>query len=462
MELEKENLLAHLNQALKNWRHFAEEDLNFFSSYSCIEKDCISGELNRKQLKYFFLHQIEKINSLNQQVGDIITERFVYSKSAISIAHEYFLSKDQVNRRKREGISLLADLIIEDEILYIQYKKNTFLSKLPSKQYHYFQGNHKIIDLIFHDLIHTPLQNIFIIAGIGGIGKTALADFVTRRCILNTSKFENYCWIRLPNEGTEGLLSIEEILFQKIMNTFEIKNLNQHIDWQIIKSKFQEKTILIIIDNISSQEVFEKTMTVISKIGNDTLRFLLTSRIRPTKNNNGKIYWLNQLTFNEFNGLLAQSLLSFSQETDELSVVEKKELYALIGGNPLAIELVACLIQVFSYEIIKNEFIDCNIENIEGLYRKIFIKSWDILSSEAKNCLLVMPLIIDFGVTFDHLQAITELSRAQVAAGINQLYKSSLMELRGTMQEKRYGIHQLTNTFLKSEIINEKLIPLEK
>ncbi len=68
--------------------------------------------------------------------------------------------------------------------------------------------------------------------------------------------------------------------------------------------------------------------------------------------------------------------------------------------------------------------------------------------------LQAMPLVSGAGATADYLQEISGLSAGQLWPAIQELRKRSLLEVRGDIREKRYGIHRLTETFLRTEIIH--------
>ena len=64
-----------------------------------------------------------------------------------------------------------------------------------------------------------------------------------------------------------------------------------------------------------------------------------------------------------------------------------------------------------------------------------------------------MPLVADAGGTPDYLQAISGLEGNAFWAGLHELHARSLLEVRGKLDEKRYGIHRLTETFVRTEIV---------
>lgn len=54
------------------------------------------------------------------------------------------------------------------------------------------------------------------------------------------------------------------------------------------------------------------------------------------------------------------------------------------------------------------------------------------------------------GTTLEHLSATTGLQASEVMEAIEDLVQRSLIEVSGTVEEKRYGVHRLTDTYLTS------------
>ena len=122
--------------------------------------------------------------------------------------------------------------------------------------------------------------------------------------------------------------------------------------------------------------------------------------------------------------------------------------------NPLALKLVVSLLDLLSLPLVLEGLSSSRSGPIENLYRHIYWQSWQILSSEAKLLLQAMPLVGESGGLPDYLQTISNLSAERFWPALHELRNRSLLEVRGTIQEKRYGIHRLTETFLRTEIID--------
>jgi len=129
-------------------------------------------------------------------------------------------------------------------------------------------------------------------------------------------------------------------------------------------------------------------------------------------------------------------------------------IYDVIGGNPLALKLVVGLTDVLPLPQILTNLISVKHEAIESMYRHIFWQSWTTLSENGRILLEMMPMAADVGMSPDQMIAVSRLSEQHLWTAISELANRSLLEVRGTVWERRYGIHRLTETFLRTEIIH--------
>jgi hypothetical protein len=119
------------------------------------------------------------------------------------------------------------------------------------------------------------------------------------------------------------------------------------------------------------------------------------------------------------------------------------------------LKLVVSLLDVMPLAEALSGLVQSRQGPIEELYRHIYWKAWQALSDGARNLLLAMPLVARTGARPEQLQEITGLLDAQFWLAIQELRKRSLLEVRGNLRERRYGIHRLTETFLHTEILQE-------
>jgi hypothetical protein len=80
--------------------------------------------------------------------------------------------------------------------------------------------------------------------------------------------------------------------------------------------------------------------------------------------------------------------------------------------------------------------------------------SWQAIDKKSRTLLKAMPMVGAEGAQIDQLQALTGLAAQAVRESVKKLVTRSLVELRGLPKDPRYGIHQLTQTFLRGHLVD--------
>lgn len=184
-------------------------------------------------------------------------------------------------------------------------------------------------------------------------------------------------------------------------------------------------------------------------------KVLMTTRARPSVSAPAFFFSIDELPFADAEGLLRQH--AQTSGIDDLAQAGESDIqaiYDLTGGNPLALKLVASLVAVLPLAQILVDLKRSRSGPIEDMYRHIYWEAWRTLSQGGQDLLQAMPLVAESGALPDQMQAISSLDEAGFWLAVAELSARSLLEVRGTYQERRYGIHRLTETFLQTEIIH--------
>jgi len=223
--------------------------------------------------------------------------------------------------------------------------------------------------------------------------------------------------------------------------------------WQL-RQAFSNRPHLVVVDNL---ETDENTTHVLSSVREfiEPTKFIITSRSRPTVGASSFFLCLEELEWQYAAEILryhAQSIgLAELAEADDETI---DSVIQVTGGNPLALKMVASLATVLPLPTVLRELGHGRSGPIEELYRKIYWRAWRTLSADARSLLQAMPLVSDAGALPEQLVAISGLSETSLWPAVTELVSRSLLEVRGTLNERRYGIHRLTETFLRTEIID--------
>lgn len=387
----------------------------------------------------------------------ILQERFIEKETIISVAYKLNMSQDQLNRRQREAINKLTEIIQHQERGLREEKAAYFESRLQVQSATELFGFDKyLMDLI--EQVSSPTSPwVISLVGIGGIGKTSLADAVVRN-ILGRFYFEEVLWLRAESFLPETRKRVEDVdvrVFFDILTGLilsadvPVAERDSSLRWKI-----KSKPHLIVIDNLESEVDASKLIRAIIDLSNPS-KFILTSRRRPPPKLGVFMYPLSELPLEDSRKLMVDYAEKIGLDEYISDVSRNAEgIYSITGGNPLALKLVIGLVDAMPLSIILQDLISSRPGDVESMYRHIYWKSWQALGIKPKVLLQAMPLVAQEGGTLENMRNFSGLDEAEFHHAVYELYNRSLLERRGSLEERRYGIHKLTETFLNTEIIN--------
>jgi hypothetical protein len=129
------------------------------------------------------------------------------------------------------------------------------------------------------------------------------------------------------------------------------------------------------------------------------------------------------------------------------------QVHEVAGGNPLALKLLIGQMHTLSLPRIVDDLRQARGRRVEELYRFIYWRSWQLLDDQGRRVLALMPLVAESGGGLDQIAALSELDDQEMTAALNQLVALSLVNVRGTLEARRYSIHRLTETFLLEQVL---------
>jgi len=294
--------------------------------------------------------------------------------------------------------------------------------------------------------------------GLGGIGKTALADAAIRR-IIPHFHFEQVVWLRVgtTREATEQAPAIltEESLINQLARTLA-PNVPTDAPAQFRKAQVREilKSLpcLVVIDNLEMTEESAQAAASLHDLA-DPSKFILTSRTRI-----GGAAGVYHLPVQELSPAASGELLRDQArriglpELASASPAQLQAIHEVIGGNPLAIKLVAGLATGRPLETILADLLQAYSPQVEAMYQNVFWQAWRTLTPEAQALLEVMPLAGEEGMKPAQMQRLSSLEQGAFWPAVDELVHRSLLEVRGSLEQRSYAIHRLTESFLQTNI----------
>jgi hypothetical protein len=221
----------------------------------------------------------------------------------------------------------------------------------------------------------------------------------------------------------------------------------------VLRQQLQSAPYLVVIDNLETEAETAQLVERLQDFANPS-KFLLTTRVRLPLTAGVRTLVPGELALADALALLrhqaaAIGLVELAQADD--GALER--IYQPVGGNPLALKLVVGLAAVLPLPQILQDLTLAETREIEQMYRHIYWRAWQALSEEGQTVLEMMPLAAAIGLTPEQMTVMTSLPPNRLWPAITELVNRSLLEVRGTTWERRYGIHRLTESFLQTEII---------
>ncbi len=460
----QEYLTQHVYQALKAWRDISGTPENLLASLQLVQTRRATvtnrGDFSQNRLitNEILLTSLETLEAHDQVGAQVLQLRFPENNKIMSVAHQLNVSEHTVSRIQKAALGRLAQLIYAQEIELREQMAQELEADLPPKTYTTLFGTSDAQTELKAYLLEARPPWVIVLVGLGGIGKTSLTDAVTRQTI-REFVFDDVVWLRTEPQTMHGRSHSPEHIYTTIIAGLAQQLRPDVVEPQTpqqqlvqVRQTLKERPHLIIIDNLETDAAH--LLAHLSDLANPS-KFLLTSRIRPAKMASAFNYSLDELSYAD----AADLIRSQARETG-IHIMENAAdddiiaIYNLTGGNPLALKLVVSLLDVLPLPHILTALDKGQPGDVEGLYKYIYWQTWQTLTQDMRDLLQAMPLVSEAGALPDYLQDISGLTARQLWPAIQELRRRSLLEVRGTIKEKRYGIHRLTDTFLRTEIIH--------
>lgn len=298
--------------------------------------------------------------------------------------------------------------------------------------------------------------------GIGGIGKTSLAAALARE-IIPTNRFCDVGWVSAKREEFMPQIGLESIqrpaLDADTLTHLLLEQLDPNLS--LARSAQEKKALLthllkkqpylIVIDNLETITDYQALLPFLRQLAQPS-KFLLTSRYNLHAYADVFCLSLKELDQTDSLALLRhEAEIRGVTALVNASEAQLGDIYDVVGGNPLALKLVVGQLCVFPLSHVIENLKQARGKTIDDLYIYIYWQAWHTLDENSQKVLLVMPLAQ--GGTFDQLTRVGEIKVDELNEALEYLVRLSLVEVGGNLEQRRYRIHRLTETFLLNEVV---------
>ena len=459
-----EALEKAVHKALKAWHKLDDGGANLLEELLLVQARRAEMRDQNPALQRLATNQVldECLQELSQQDPEearILRSRFLDDETILMVAHQINLSEDQVKRGQRKAIQSLTRILHFKETAAREERVQIIEADLEPSSYKKLYGVDSTLEMLVERLLTPSGTLLLALTGIGGIGKTSLADAVARQ-VIRHFYFEKVVWLRVPSTPIGQVASpdttLNELMVQLGQRLLPYMPLSTPANQRNLQIRQTLKSIpyLVIIDNLEVEADTIYLLPRLSDLAGPT-KFLLTTRS-----------WLSgqtaifHLPLKELSVTDALSLVrEYAQglglaELAQAETAQLETIYQVVGGNPLALKLVVSLASSLPLSTILTDLTEAQSPRVEEMYRHIYWQMWQTLSEPGRLLLEVMPMIGHTGSSLKQMEAISGLRREQLLTAIPELVSRSLLERQGSTFEERYGIHRLTESFLRTEIIH--------
>ncbi|MGD8792823.1 MAG: NB-ARC domain-containing protein [Anaerolineae bacterium] len=398
--------------------------------------------------------------------SSVLRLRFLDGFTAAETAGRLNLTQNIVYKRQREAIEALAALVWQGEQEARAARMDRILKRLESRhQEQLFGVDEKSAELLAVLTSPEPPWMLALV-GIGGVGKTSLADAAVR-ALATSPRFADIAWVSARQDrftpwsglqpGAEGLpaLSFEDLL-GAVVKQFDFGDLAR-LSWEQqlagLRARFRQRPYLVVVDNLETAADYRALIPNLQGLV-DPGRFLLTCR-RSLHDFPG----VRSLRLDELSEADSLALLRHQARERGIDGIATapdealRQVYDAAGGNPLALKLLVGQMHSLSLPRVVEDLREARGRSVEDLYRHIYWRSWNLLDEAARRVLVVMPLVAEEGGRLSQVAAVSGVGGDRLGDALKQLDTLCLLNIGGTLQDRRYSIHRLTESFLLNEVV---------
>jgi hypothetical protein len=398
---------------------------------------------------------LEKLRDISPSASSLLRERFEKGRDVLEVANSLNIAEATLHYRQRQAVNQLADILTELEEEASEEWQYKMLGRLELPTYIDLVGIDKPFEMLSDALMAEDKNYITVLDGLGGLGKTALADWTTRQ-IIQSTRFDDIAWITAKQTylSAMGRLEVETdvpamtipTLLEKLSTQFELaqNNLTFLQRQREVRAYLREQPNLVVIDNLETIADYQALLPTLREWQSPS-KFLLTSRRRLL----------------DFPGVFSISLKELSEEAafllirqvaehsgfSELAAADEKtlrQIYQAVGGNPLALKLLVGHLRFYSLRQVLSRFSSDTISNEKGLFDYIYRENWESISDQEKETLLALTQAGESGFTFEELSSRVSLSEEVLFQSLENLILLSLVDRAGSLWERCYRLHRLT------------------
>lgn len=407
---------------------------------------------------------MERFHATDDADVELLHYRYLDKWQIQRLAKHYNVAQSTMYAMQTSAVERLTDALREMELLAGMEQKYALLERLEPSGYVNLIGVSGLVSQLKEILTDDDAPSLISLEGIGGIGKTSLADFTVRE-LIDQGFVDEVGWVtaRQTRLNLGGALKdvaqpnlSANMLVERLVTQLMPDVVTTHCSVEelvgLLSSRLKAIPHLIVIDNLETLIDVESLLPTLQTLVNPS-KFILTSR--ESLHSDATIFPLQLTELNQSDALALIRQEAIQSNLPLLAACPDEELLPIIdivGGNPLALRLVTGQTHLYSLESVLQDLKSAEGKSIENMYAFIYRRAWERLEPTTKQIFLLMPLAKPGGESLEFLAKICRAQVGEVCRAMNTLVLLNLVDVCGPHDERRYSIHSLTRTFLHEEI----------
>lgn len=451
-------------KAIKAWRSDVSEDSPL--DYLFLVRSALAqgSPGPRHATNQVLLRAIQRMAEVHDREAEVLRMRYLNDELVHTVANRYNVAEPTVYRIQSQALDRLADTLAVMEREAARTRLDQLEARLEPPATTQLVGIDGHVDFLLDQLAQPAGPSLVLVEGIGGIGKTTLADAVVRRIIRSYPAGE-IGWVSARHQRIDlagALWSAERpaLTPESLLDALAHQLLPAAPPFATpdralaaLRDHLTRRPGLVVIDNLETIADVASLLPVMRQLAGPS-RFLLTSR--QSLRAEADLFHFRVPELSEADALRLVRQEAAQRNLSDLAAAADAELLpivATVGGNPLALRLVVGQTHVHPLQGVLDDLTAARGPTVENLYAYLYRIAWDSLDELARDVLLAMPLTTPRGANAEYLAEVSGLDSGDLRGALARLVDLNLVDSKGDHRERRFAIHALTRSFLVEQVL---------
>ena len=413
-----------------------------------------------------FQHLQRKRNELQEQY-DLLSEKILRLRKAQAIETDVatrFKLEQQIEQAEVERDKVEEQIEALDKSDFSPSPTEVFPPSAESwpptlpwnEPYYQLPDRDDDVERIVQHLIKKEERWGVFVSGLGGIGKTATAIEIGRRCLVvgafervlgDSAKLEFLVDGRVAQADDRATLNFEgflnELGTQLDQPDIRLKPLEEKR--HILQRLLNQASYLVIVDNLETTQNAFQIVQGLSQLLSRSRAIITSREVVSTTTIPLRLEGLSEADSLFFlrEDAQARQCEDISHASDTLL----RKIHRAVGGQPLALKLIVGQAANFGLDFALE-----NVKNIkDDFYRFIYWDSWQKLSRTAQRILIHLGRK-PASISLKDLRYIFPDTGEDFIEATEELINLSLINVIQVEGEKRYSIHEMTRHFINTDL----------